>query len=417
MPNDRSTLLKRLRIERADERQTHYSWLVWSTISLVVLGAAVRWLAIPRGIPIAVAEVKVVGEHVAGASSKLSILEASGYVVAHRRATVASKITGRVTEVLIEEGQKVEKGAVIARLDSSNSRASLVQAEALVAQAEANLQASKVALDDALPIYKRNRLQHKAGFISAQAFDSSSATFNAIKADYLVKQRAVEVARATLGIAQHNNEDTIVRAPFSGVVTVKAAQAGEVVSPISAGGGFTRTGIGTIVDMNSLEVEVEVGEDVIDRVHTSQPVTVRLNAYQNWKIPAEVIAIVPTADRARATVRVRVGLKQADSRILPEMSARVSFLRDTDRDASADSDVSKALPLPLLSVPADAVLVNGETGTVFVVQGETVERRVITLGTRTNEGQIVTSGLTKGTQIAASNLSQLFEGARIKIKK
>ena len=164
--------------------------------------------------------------------------------------------------------------------------------------------------------------------ISAQDFDNARAAFNAAESDYAVKQKAAEVARAGLGLAQRAQEDTIVRAPFAGVVTVKAAQPGEIVSPISAGGGFTRTGIGTIVDMASLEVEVDVNENFINRVRPGQRATIRLNAYPDWEIPAEVIAVIPTADRAKATVKVRVGFKQRDARVLPEMGARVAFLSD-----------------------------------------------------------------------------------------
>jgi len=257
-----------------------------------------------------------------------SALDASGYVVARRQATVSAKTTGRVTEVLIEEGQQVQQDEIIARLDDTNTRAALAQAEAQLAQARASLEASKVALDDARRIYTRNEQQHAAALISAQDFDNARAIFNAAQSDFSVRQKAVDVARAGLTLAQRAQEDTIVRAPFAGIVTVKAAQPGEIVSPISGGGGFTRTGIGTIVDMASLEVEVDVNENFIHRVRPGQKATIRLNAYPEWEIPAEVIAVIPTADRAKATVKVRVGFKQRDERVLPEMGARVSFMSE-----------------------------------------------------------------------------------------
>lgn len=257
-----------------------------------------------------------------------SALDASGYVVARRQATVASKITGRVLEVLIEEGQEVQQDQVIARLDDTNTRAELDQGRAQTAQAEASLQAAKIALDDARRIYTRNQQQYAAQVISAQDFDNAQVLFNTAQSEFNVREKALAVARATLETAQRAQNDTIVRAPFAGVVTVKAAQPGEIVSPISAGGGFTRTGIGTIVDMASLEVEVDVSENFINRVHPGQKATVRLNAYPDWSIPAEVIAVIPTADRAKATVKVRVGFKERDARILPEMGARVSFLSE-----------------------------------------------------------------------------------------
>jgi RND family efflux transporter MFP subunit len=257
-----------------------------------------------------------------------SALDASGYVVARRQATVSAKTTGRVTELLIEEGQAVRKDEVIARIDDTNTRAALHLARAQVAQAKASFEAAKIALDDARRIFTRNQQQYSAAVISAQDFDNAQMAFNTAQSDYRIREKALEVARYALEVSQRDQEDTVVRAPFAGVITVKAAQPGEIVSPMSAGGGFTRTGIGTIVDMSSLEVEVEVSENFINRVRPGQQATIRLNAYPDWSIPAEVIAVIPTADRAKATVKVRVGFKERDERVLPEMGARVSFLSE-----------------------------------------------------------------------------------------
>jgi RND family efflux transporter MFP subunit len=255
-----------------------------------------------------------------------SLLDASGYIVARRRATVAAKITGKVIEVSLQEGQRVEAGQIIARLDDSNARAALAQSEAQVKQAEAVVASSQTAYEDALPIFRRNEREKAAGVISAQSFDQARTQIDAAKSELLVSQRALDAARAGREVAQRNLDDTIVRAPFSGIVTEKAAQAGEMVSPISAGSGFTRTGIGTIVDMNSLEVEVDVSENFIGRVLPQQPVRIKLNAYPDWDIPGAVIATIPTADRAKATVKVRIAISLKDPRILPDMGARVSFL-------------------------------------------------------------------------------------------
>ncbi|MEP7248116.1 MAG: efflux RND transporter periplasmic adaptor subunit, partial [Gammaproteobacteria bacterium] len=214
-----------------------------------------------------------------------------------------------------------------------------------------------------------------------------------------------------LAVAQRNLDDTVVRAPFSGVVTVKAAQAGEVVSPSSAGGGFTRTGIGTIVDMDSLEVEVDVSENFINRVRPEQPATIKLNAYPDWEIPASVIAVIPTADRSKATVKVRVGFKVRDPRILPDMGARVSFL-----SAAEATDSKTASPRIAVLVPGDAVQANGDTGTVFIINGDnTVERRVVRLGARNADGQLVLSGLSGGMRVAVGNLSALSDGAKVHV--
>jgi len=214
-----------------------------------------------------------------------------------------------------------------------------------------------------------------------------------------------------LEIAQRNQDDTIVHAPFSGVVTDKAAQQGEIVSPSSAGGGFTRTGICTIVDMDSLEAEVDVSENFIQRVRAGQPATVRLNAYPDWEIPASVIAIIPTADRSKATVKVRVGFKQKDPRILPEMGARVAFLA-----APAPATASSAADAPHgIVLPADAVLAQGDTGTVFVIEGNSVTRRSVRLGPRTSDGQVILSGISAGTRVAAGDLTHLTDNAKVSV--
>jgi RND family efflux transporter MFP subunit len=255
-----------------------------------------------------------------------SVLDASGYIVAQRQATVSAKTTGRLRDLYIQEGQSVKAGEVIARLDDSNSLAALAQARAGVAQAEASMQAAQVALNDARPIYLRNEQERRAAVISAQDLDVAKQTYDAAQTNFAIQQAALAAARANLQVAERYQDDTVVRAPFTGVVTVKAAQPGDIVSPVSAGGGFTATGICTIVDMDSLEAEVDVSENFIHRVQAGQAATVRLNAYPDWAIPGNVVAIIPTADRSKATVKVRVGFKTRDARVLPEMGARVSFL-------------------------------------------------------------------------------------------
>ncbi len=267
-----------------------------------------------------------VGTQSGGPGGLVSVLDASGYIVAQRQATVSAKTTGRLQELYIEEGQRVKAGEIIARLDDSNSRATLAQARAGVSQAQANLRAAQVALADARPIYVRTEQERAAQVISAQEFDAAKQTYDAAQASFAIQQAALAGAQANLLVAERYQDDTIVRAPFSGVVTVKAAQPGDIVSPVSAGGGFTATGICTIVDMDSLEAEVDVSENFIHRVQPGQGAIVRLNAYPDWAIPASVVAIIPTADRSKATVKVRVGFKTRDARILPEMGARVSFL-------------------------------------------------------------------------------------------
>jgi RND family efflux transporter MFP subunit len=419
--DDKNVLLDQLRIDRTTDVSEDASTRRWiligvSIVLVLALGIGGWWiLSRPSGVAVQAAVAKeIAGRSSGGKSSGASMLDASGYIVARRQATVASKTIGRVIEVSIEEGQRVEKDQIIARLDDSNARAAIEQARASYAQAEANLRAAQIAFDDAKPTFQRNEQQMKAGVISAQTFDSARASYNAAEADLVVRTRGVALARAGVEVAQRNLDDTVVRAPFTGVVTVKAAQAGEIVSPSTAGGGYTRSGIGTIVDMDSLEVEVDVSENFINRVHPDQPATIKLNAYPDWEIPAAVIAVIPTADRSKATVKVRVGFKERDARVLPDMGARVSFLSEASpKDAN---NATPAAPIAAVLVPPEAVQANGETGTVFIINGnDTVERRVVRLGARTTDGQLVLSGLPGGTRVAASNLSALTDGAKIHV--
>jgi RND family efflux transporter MFP subunit len=414
--DERSSLLGQLRIDRTDRVETgNRRWVWWACSAVALIGAgAVAWftLAPPPGVPVQIITAELAPTDVALGPG--SILDASGYVVARRKATVSSKITGKVVDVLIEEGQQVETNEIIARLDDTNARAAVAQALAQREQTKANLTAAQVAFDNAVPTFQRNEQQFVRAVISAQTFDTARANYDAARTSLDVAARAVDVAEASLMLAQRNLDDTIVRAPFAGVVTVKAAQEGEMVSPMSAGGGFTRTGIGTVVDMDSLEVEVDVSENFINRVRPDQAVTVKLNAYPDWEIAARVIAIIPTADRAKATVKVRVGFDANDPRILPEMGARVAFLNDAPRDPSATDGQLPAQRAVV--IPAEAVQGSGETGVVFVIQNDIVERRTVRLGARSAVGQVVLSGLTSGAQLAVGDFSQLTDGTRVHIE-
>ena len=410
-PSDqRSSLLEQLRIDRNEPVRKPRRSLRWIAGFAVVAAAAGAgaWFVhgLPDAVPVAVATAEPAPDD--GASGQGSALDASGYIVARRQATVSSKITGKVVSVLIEEGQHVEENQVIARLDDTNYRAQVALASAQRDEAMASLKAAQVAFDNAGPTFERNKKEFASGVISAQAFDAAKTTYDQVRTSLDVAKRAEQVAEANLVVAQRNLDDTVVRAPFAGVVTVKAAQEGEMVSPVSAGGGFTRTGIGTIVDMGSLEVDVDVSENFINRVHPDQRVSVRLNAYPDWTIPAHVIAIVPTADRAKATVPVRIALEKKDPRILPDMGVRVSFLEDAkDKDGAA-------APQRAVVVPAKAVQANGDTGVVYVIADGRVERRTVRLGARSADGQVVLSGLTSGARLAVADFSQLSDGARIR---
>jgi len=411
--DDKASLLNQLRIDRTEEPEQEGGnrTLLWAGIAAaVVVGAiAMYWFTRPNGVPIKVVAARQIAA--ATAARGASTLDASGYIVARRQATVSAKITGKVMEVLIEEGQRVEKDQVISRLDDSNYRTAYEQAKAQLAQAEAGVHAAQVAFDNAVPTFERNKKQIAQQVISAQAFDTAKAAYDAAETALSVAKSSAEVARAAVAFAQQNLADTVIRAPYAGVVTVRAAQAGEIVSPISAGGGFTRTGIGTIVDMESLELEVDVSENFINRVTPKQPASVKLNAYPDWEIPAEVIAVIPTADRAKATVKVRIGFKVKDPRILPEMGARVSFL-----DESTAASNSTASAAPAVVVAPDAIQTDGDNSIVYVVAGNKVERRAVRLGAKTSDGQIVLAGLTAGTQVAVGDLQLLADQTKIRIE-
>jgi RND family efflux transporter MFP subunit len=346
----------------------------------------------------------------AGATAQgAPLLDASGYVVARRQATVSSKITGMVLQVLIEEGDHVQAGQVIARLDDSNARAAQAQSLAQLGQAEANVRLAQTALVNADIKYQRYRGVAGQGVLATQSIDDARTAYDSARSNLDVARSQAGVSRAELEVARRNLDDTIVRAPFAGVVTVKAAQPGEIVSPISGGGGFTRTGICTIVDMDSLEVEVDVAESFINRVSQGMPATVKLNAYPDWEIPADVIAVIPTADRSKATVTVRVELKAKDARIVPEMGAHVTFLSPAPTGSAASAAQRGVI------VPADAVKTDEGGQTVaFVITDGRVERRAVRLGPHESAGQVVIAGLQSGDVVAISDKT-LRDGDKVRV--
>ncbi len=404
---DKSSQLDRLRIDRSTAPRPRRSWAWWVIGAVVIVAvAAGGWYAFDGGDSVKIHAVAARAATGTATTAGASLLDASGYVVARREATVSAKIAGKLAEVLIEEGQRVAKDEVIARLDDSNYRAALDQARAQAEQAAASLAAARTNEADARPTFLRNQQQLAEGLISKETFEASQASFDAARTNAIVAERTLTVAQAALNVAQRNWDDTVVHAPFAGVVTVKAAQPGEIVSPLSSGG-FTRTGVATIVDMDSLEVEVDVSENFIHRVEPAQPVTIKLNAYPEWQIKGEVIAVIPTADRAKATVKVRVAFKERDPRILPEMGARVSFL-------STAAPTSSSAPAGVV-VPGDAVEASGDTGVVFVIRGNKVERRAVRLGGSGSAGQTVVSGLTAGERVAIGDLTRLHDGATISL--
>jgi RND family efflux transporter MFP subunit len=426
-PPDPAALLRQLRIEREDKTSGSSAgagggrslrWIGVALLVLVAIAVAAWALLKPAAVEVQAVTVQPVAGGVAkGAGGAGSVLDASGYVVARRAATVSAKITGKVVQVLIDEGLSVKAGEVVARLDDTNTRAAYELALAQRAYVQAGLAQLRVSLANAERDLQRKRDLAAQQMVSRSDLDNALTNVDSLHAQIATQQSNVEVSGRELEVAQRNLDDTVVRAPFDGMITAKSAQQGEIVSPISAGGGFTRTGIGTIVDMHSLEVEVDVNENFIDRVRPTQKVSVRLNAYPDWNIPAQVIAIIPTADRSKGTVKVRIGFDRADpakaldSRILPEMGVRVSFLDA----APAPGAPGAARAVAAVSVPRQAVLGSGDTGTVFVIHGDTVERRAVRLGGAESDPVQVLSGLSAGEQLALGDLSKLNDGSRVRV--
>ena len=288
--------------------------------ALAAVALIAWWSLRPRAVPVRAATAR----EVAQAGGDRTVLNASGYVTARRAATVSSKITGKVTEVLIEEGMKVKEGQVLARLDDTNVKTNLVLAQAQLESARAAMAEIRVRLREAEQELQRQTDLAKNQVATKADFDHAEAAALAYRARLEQQQVEVEVAGRTVEVWQQQLEDTVIRAPFAGVVTSKNAQPGEMISFMAAGG-FTRTGICTVVDMDSLEVEIDVNEGYINRVEPGQAVEGTLDAYPDWKIPCHVIAIIPTADREKSTVRVRLGFDKLDPRLLPEMSVKVAF--------------------------------------------------------------------------------------------
>ena len=410
--DQRTALLDELQIDRTEvpRRPTggrRRAWLIGigTVVFATAIGVALR-LSGPESVPVRAVIARGVTA-TGGSRAVESLLEASGYVIALREATVSGKSIYKVEEILVQEGQPVKQGQVIARLDDSNARAALDQTKAQVKQFAAALAAAKVAADDARPIFLRNQRQRAEGLISEDTFDASKATYDATQTAVAVARENLAVAEANVVVNQRFEDDTLVKAPFAGVVTSTTAQPGELVSPQFSGGG----GIAKIVDMDSLEVDVDVSENFINRVHPEQPATITLNAYPGRRIPAVVIAIIPTADRSKATVKVRVGIKEKDSRIVPEMGAQVSFLETT-----SDLPFAAASPAPSVVVPTEAVLRSGDAGIVFVINGDRIERQTVRLGARTVGGQTILAGLQPGSKLAVGDFGKLRDGSRVRIE-
>ncbi len=407
--DSKAELLKQLRIDRAaPEPAGKGPWIVAAIVAAVLLAGAAAWWWAGAAKPVVV-EAAVAALPAGAGAAPAAVLQATGYVTARRQATVSAQITGTLKEVLIEEGERVEEGQVLARLEDTAQRAALGQAEAQLAQARAQVGEVRVRLAQARR--DRERLDDLVGrkLVSRQSAEAAGTEADALAAQLAAQQRYVELAEAQQRSAQVQLDYTTVRAPFAGVVIAKAAQVGEIVSPLSAGGGFTRTGVGTIVDMDSLEIEVDVNESYINRVRAGAPAHAVLDAYQDWTIPAHVIAIIPTADRGKATVKVRIGLDQKDPRVLPDMGARVSFLEEA-KPAVADAPP----PAKGVLVPATAIVERDGRSVVFVIDADRARMQAVTPGQAQRDLRLV-EGIAAATRVVRAPPVELKDGARVEI--
>ena len=383
-------------------------WPVVVGIAIVVLAAAGgAWVWLTR--PVTVVTVAATAPAGSGGAAG-AVLQATGYVTPRRRATVSTQITGTLTQVLIEEGDHVEKGQVLARLEDSALRAGLGAARANLASAQAQVATAQAQLTQAQADAHRQDELVASGMVSKQAAEQARTVVATNVAQLDGRRREAEVANAQLTQAQVNFDYTVVHAPFAGVVTEKAAQVGEIVSPLSAGGGFTRTGVGTIVDMDSLEVEVDVSEAYIGQVQANMPAEAVLDAYPDWRIPSHVIAIVPAADRGKGTVKVRVALEQKDARLVPDIGVRVSFLAKKNDATPAQAQAARGA-----LVPASAVAQRDGHAVVFVVvDGKAMLHTVTPATPDVGTMKLIPAGIAVGDRVVSAPSPTLQDGTAVR---
>src|ERR1700723_195928 len=370
-------------------------------IVVIVTGAV---FAFPNQKPV----VEVAVAQKAG-TGRPALLNASGYVTPRRRATIAAKITGRVTRVNFDEGMHVQEGFVLATLDDSDARRALDSAKADRDSAQAAIADFQVQLKNAEIELQRARQLLAAGVQSQQTLDTATMTADSLRAKIALSKQQVAASQARVAEAQQNVDNTVIRAPFEGIVVSKDAQVGEMVSPNSAGGGFTRTGIATIVDMNSNEIEVDVNEEFLARVVPGQDVTAVLDAYPDWQIPSRVRTVIPTADRQKATVKVRISFLKLDPRILPDMGVKVTFL-----GSEPDKQVGVT---PAALVPSGAVRDESGRKIVFLVKDNQLERRAVTVGSTRGSDAEIMAGATGGETAGVKSPPGVPDGEAIQIKK
>ena len=409
MSDDHSShdLLHELRIDRAqrddDGSRPRWPWIVGAVIVVLVLAGGAAAFAL-RG---HAATVETSTAVAAASSSDAAVLQATGYVVARRQATISAQIIGTLTEVSVDEGAHVRQGQVLARLDPTAYQAQLDSAAAQYAAAQAGIIKARATLQQDRANAARMDAVVARGYVSKQDAQQADTLVATDKAGLDVAIKQAQAAKDQVRAAQVNVDFTIIRAPFDGVVTDKAAEVGEIVSPYTSGGGGIAGGLATIVDMNSLEIDVDVNEAYISRVVPGMPVEAVLDAYPDWKIPAHVIAIIPSADKSKATVKVRIALDQKDPRIIPQMGVRVSFLEKKDANRK---------PLPGVLVPKSAIVQRDGKDVVFVVKDGRAERTAVTTGADFSDLKQVTQGLDAGAEVVTTPSADMKDGEKVQVK-
>ncbi|MCY4130951.1 MAG: efflux RND transporter periplasmic adaptor subunit [Gammaproteobacteria bacterium] len=403
MSDDRTADLQNLSIDRSERPRSKWRILIWMILIAAIGGASyIGYFVYFIDDTLQVSSTLAVSA--ARGSQTESVLDATGFVVARRQASVSSKVPGKVTSVLIEEGMEVEEGQLLATLDDSINRAQLDLARSQLEATRSQLSELKLRYEQATIDSQRNERLAEQGLISANELEQSQLIRETLESAIRVSAENVAVGERTVELQEKYVSDMEIRAPFAGIVISKTAQPGEMIAPVAGGGGFTRTGICTIVDMDSLEVQIDVTESYINRVQPGQQVTVQLTAYPDFRMPAEVIAIIPTADRARSTVKVRVGFKQRDDRVLPDMAVKVSFLEE--------GEIAELQEVPTgVVVPMSAIDTEGGVSRVWVIKDNVVGSRRVRLGDEAENGNVqIIDGLRSGERVVTGLSPELKRG-------
>jgi len=351
------------------------------------------------------------------AGGRQALLNASGYITPRRRATIAAKITGRVTGVFFDEGTRVAEGQLLATLDDADVKRSLDSAKADRDASQAAIADYEVQLKNAQIELRRAEQLKAAGVQTQEALDNAMTAADSLKAKIALAKQQVVASDARIAVAQQAVDNCTIRAPFAGIVVSKDAQVGEMVSPNSAGGGFTRTGIATIVDMHSNEIEVDVNESYIARVENGQLVTATLDAYPDKQIPSKVRTVIPTADRQKATVKVRITIIDLEKYnfILPDMGVKVAFL-DNEQPAAKDKGKEKG-PQAVAFIPKGAVRSDSNTSYVFLIRDGKVERRAVSVGQERGTEVAVIAGVLPGDSLVVKGPESLHDGDKVEIRQ